>query len=594
MDSGLKQDNRLLKKGYFKTLFPVMFSVLGATINAVIDGILVSQKLGRTALAAVNLSMPVYFVLCTIGALIAGGAAVCSARKAGQDNMKSSQDYFHDALLLSTVISVIVTACGIIFCRSIASLLSGGDLTEQVYEYCLITFIGTAPAIMIYIPINYLQLEGKNHSISISVILMIATDIILDLLFIYVLNMGLRGASAASVVSSLVTCIYGFIALEYKETNYHLGFTKPSRKRLRKLLKYGSPLALTNLFDAVKLFMINTIVIIAAGESGAVVWAVLNTLSELSLMIVTGVSRAGAPMISTCHTAKENSRIRILTALEVRTGMILSAIFALAISLLNRPIGVIFSVSEDLLLPLICLGISVIISTICCIWERHFNSIGLIVCANISSFARNCMLPIAAAVFLMVSGAPIWLFLPLSAAGSAAVIALLTFIEYLYHKKTSYPLSRVLLLDDHLERENKVLDFSITAEMTEVCDASDKIKAFCSTNNMDSKATMKLGLAIEELLNVIILKTPGLKSLDLRAFALDGNTGLRIHYAGKSYDPFKDNDADDDFLMGINMIKKMSEATLHIHTLGINIITIIFPEKEHNKTGENKYGTNRR
>ncbi|MBQ9483105.1 MAG: hypothetical protein IJU82_02850 [Ruminiclostridium sp.] len=580
MDSSLKQDNRLLKKGYFRTLFPIMFSVLGATINAVIDGILVSQKLGRSALAAVNLSMPVYFVLCTLGALIAGGASVCSARKAGQDNMKSAQTYFQDALLVSTAVSAVVTAVGIVFCHSIAGFLSGSDLADHVYEYCLITFIGTAPIIMAYIPLNYLQLEGKNHSISISVILMVATDIILDLLFIYVLELGLYGASAASVISALVSCVYGFIALQVGDTNYHIGFTKPKGKRISEALKYGSPLALSNLFDAVKLFAVNTVIIAALGESGAVVWAVINTLSELSLMIVTGVSRAGAPMISTYHTAKENSRIRILTALEVQTGLVLSAVFAVVTALLDDQIGMIFSVYEDLLFPVICLGISVLISTICCIWERHFNSIGLIVCANLSSFARNCMFPIAAVVLLAVIGAPIWLFLPVSAAASALFIAIMTLIEYLNKKKSNYPLSCVLLLDDHLERENKVLDFSISADMAEACDASDKIKDFCAANNMDTKATMKLGLAIEELLNVIILKTPEIKSLDLRAFALEGNTGIRIQCAGKNYDPFKDNDADDDFLMGINMIKKMADATTHIHTLGMNIITIIFPDKK--------------
>ena len=578
MDSGLKQDNRLLKKGYFRTLFPVMFSLLGATINAVIDGVLVSQKLGRSALAAVNMSMPVYFAMCTVGALIAGGASVCSARKAGHENMKYAQKFFQDSLLISMIVSIAVTISGIIFCRPIAGFLSGGDLTEQVYQYCLITFIGSASAIMIYIPINYLQLEGKNRSISVSVIIMISTDTILDLLFIYVLDTGLYGASAASVISSLAACIYGFIALQTGGTNYHIGFTRPKWKRIRRILEYGSPLALANLFDAVKLLTINTIIISAAGESGAVIWAVINTLSELSLMIVLGVSRAGAPMISTYHTAKENSRIRILTALEVRTGLILSLIFAVVTVLLNRVIATMFGVHEDLVLPLFCLGISVIISTICCIWERHFNSIGLIVCANLSSFARNCMFPIAAAVLLAVSGAAIWFFLPLSAAASALFIAAMTFIEYLDRRKKKYPLSCFLLLDDHLERENKVLDFSISADMAEVCDASEKIKDFCVSNKMDTKTTMKLGLAIEELLNVIILRTPEIKSLDLRAFATNGTTGIRIHCAGRNYDPFKDTDADEDFLMGINMIKKMADATLHIYTLGINIITIIFPE----------------
>ena len=74
MESSLKSDDRVLKKAYFKALFPIMFSVLGATVNALIDSAFVSQRLGSGGIAAVNLSMPIYLVICTIGSLIAGGA----------------------------------------------------------------------------------------------------------------------------------------------------------------------------------------------------------------------------------------------------------------------------------------------------------------------------------------------------------------------------------------------------------------------------------------------------------------------------------------------------------------------------------------
>jgi Na+-driven multidrug efflux pump len=85
MEKSLKQDDRLLKREYLRTLFPVMFSVLGATVNALIDSVFVSQRLGENALAAVNLSMPVYLILCTLGSLISGGSSVCSAREAGRE-----------------------------------------------------------------------------------------------------------------------------------------------------------------------------------------------------------------------------------------------------------------------------------------------------------------------------------------------------------------------------------------------------------------------------------------------------------------------------------------------------------------------------
>ena len=558
-----------------------MFSVLGATINALIDSIFVSQRLGENALAAVNLSMPIYLILCTFGSLISGGASVCSAREAGQENMKAAQDYYRSAFILSTAVSVLFTVLGIVLCRPIAGMLSGsGELTEQVYEYCLVTFIGSSASVFLYLPLSYLQLEGKNRNISVSVVIMVAADIVLDILFLFVLDFGLYGASAASVISALAATVYGFIGLSHGGSNYKVGALKPDAKRLLDIIRYGSPAALGNLFDAVKLLFLNTIILMAAGEKGAAIWAVLNTLSELSLMIVSGVPRAAAPMISAYHTAKENGGIRILTALEVRTGLLLSSVFALFITLLHTPIELLFGVSSDMLFPVICLGASVILSTLCGIWEKHFNAIGMIAEANVATGARACVMPITTAIILVVSGADIWLFLPLSALASAVVIAAMVIAASARSRKTERPLSGVLLLDDRLEREHKILDFSIAANMDEACDAAEKIKDFCADNEMNMKMTIKLGLAIEELLNVIIQKTPDIVSIDLRAFALDGSTGIRIRCAGKSYDPFTDKESDDDFLMGINMIHKMADTTTHIYTLGMNIITIIFPDKK--------------
>jgi len=584
MNTELKQDSRLLRREYYKALFPVMFSVLGATINALIDSVFVSQRLGENALAAVNLSMPVYLVLCTIGSLTASGAAVVSARAAGKENMKAAQDCYRCAFIVSAVVSALITVLGTIFCTPVSLLLAGGErLAGQVYSYCFVTFIGSAAAIMGYLPFGYLQLEGKNKAISVCVAIMVLSDLVFDALFLFVFDFGLYGASAASVISTAAASIYGFIALGGKDSNYRIGLVKPDIRMLGSIVEYGSPAALGNLFDAVKLLALNNIIISAAGEKGAAVWAVLNTLSELSLMIVSGVPRAAAPMTGAYHSAKENGGIRILTGLEVRTGLVLSACYAVLIAVLHVPIEGLFAVSSDLLFPIICLGVSVIISTVCSIWERHFNSIGLIAEANVTAAARSCVLPVSTAAAITVLGAELWLFLPVSAALSAAVIAALLMVAAAVNRRKGRLLSPVLLLDDRLTRENKVLDFSIVPDMNEVCGAAEKIKDFCADNNMNMKMTVKLGLAIEELLNVIIQKTDDITSLDLRVFTLGGSTGIRIRCPGKNYDPFRDEDSDEDFLMGINMINKMAETTTHIYTLGMNIITIIFPETENLK-----------
>ena len=64
--------------------------------------------------------------------------------------------------------------------------------------------------------------------------------------------------------------------------------------------------------------------------------------------------------------------------------------------------------------------------------------------------------------------------------------------------------------------------------------------------------------------------------MDLRAFVLDDMTGIRIRCAGRRYNPFEDDESDEDALLGIRMLEKMAGATSYAYTLGMNTIGIVF------------------
>ena len=577
----MNQDDHFLKRAFLKNLFPLMFSVLGGTINALIDSIFVSRVVGSSALAAVNLCMPIYLALCTIGSLIAGGANVLAAQELGKERLSAAERYYHLSLTLSLTAGAFVAVLGAALCRPISGLLAqGGRLSGYVFDYCLVSLLGAIPTIMIYIPTNFLQLDGKTKDISVLVGLMVAFDVALDALFMLPLGLGLRGAALASVVSTLIATLYGFFALGRGVSNFHLHLCRPKALELGKLARFGSPAAFRNLFDAIKLLSLNTIILAFGGEAAAATWAVLNTISELSVIITSGVPRAGAPMMSVYYTARENSRIRILLRIESQIGLALSGAFALGLGVLNVPIRNLFHLGTPILFPLLCLGIAGMLYLMCGIWDTYFQSIGQLTVSNAMLAARDLVFPVGAAFALALLGGPLWLFLPLAGALTLLLGNIVTGVIAGKSKNTKRPLSRYLLLDDSLERENRVIDFSIPPDMARVCDASEQIRDFCTANNMGNKQAIRLGLAIEELLNVLIEKIPDIRSVDLRAFAMPGTTGLRIRYAGQSYDPFEDTESDMDFLMGINMLKKMAEIVRHSYTLGTNTLNIMFEVAE--------------
>lgn len=578
----MDRDDQFLRTEYLKNLFPVMFSVLGGTINTLIDSVFVSRRLGTDALAAVNMSMPVYLVICTVGSLIAGGASVMSARAAGQERMEEAARHYHAALTVCMVIGVLFTFAGCIFCRPLAWLLSqNSGLERYVYAYSFVMMLGILPTVLSYLPLYYLQLEGKTREITVTIQIMILTDILLDVVLLYLVPFGIYGAAAASVAASLLSCVYGFRSLERGYSNYHFRLIKAGMGQIREIVHYGSPSAFGNFADAVKLLLLNMIILYAGGAPAAAVWAVLNSMSEFSVSITSGVPQAAAPMAGAYVSARENSGLRILMKLQLQWGLILSAVFAAALAAGSKALERIFSVDQSLFVPFLCMGSFVIMDCMVNIWLTFFQVSGRLALSNLLVLCRKLLFPVGIAALLMPADGYLWLFLPLGAVCTVIAGFAATGMIYIHSRKGNHALSRLLLLDDYLEREKKVLDFSVVPNAEAICRASEQIIDFCRHNHMDTRQTMRLQLSIEELLMVIAQENPDLKTVDLRAFSMEGNTGLHIRCAGRRYNPFEQaRHEDSDAMMGIIMLEKMAQVVSYTYSFGMNIMNVLLDDSK--------------
>lgn len=567
----MNQNNRFLKNQYIKILFPLMFSVLGGTINALIDSILVSQAIGNIGLTAINASLPVYLILCTVGALIAGGVWVMSTRSIGKEELEEANQIYHNGLILAGIVSLIFTLAGICATPFLSTLLApGGEISKAVQQYCFVSFIGAFPCIFLYFPMYYLQLEGKGKQITYAMSIMIVIDCVLDILFLFVFRWGMYGAAIASVVANLFCCIYGFWNLQTGNSNFKFSRQLLAIRRVKEIVKNGSPIALGNFYDTFRLLLVNSMILRYCNKEAMAAWAILNAISELTLMISSGVPQAAAPMMGVYYSARENSRIRIMIRLQVVVGSILSAVFCALLVMLNRPIQMLFQSTDTLLLPFLCLGVMTWLQMLSGIWSEHFQVSDKIGMANLQVFMKRMLFPVIALMILLASGGYIWAFLPL---GALLTILFSWGIVKLYSLSTQNkkrPLTGILLLDDHLQRENKVIDFSLEANAENACEASEQIADFCINAKMDSRQMMKIQLAIEELINVLIARVENVKHIDARAYAFDDIVGIQFRYAGELYNPFEDESEDVNFELRI--IKKLGEEFRHNYTLGMNTI----------------------
>ena len=119
---------------------------------------------------------------------------------------------------VSVLASVFITALGLIFLRPLVSFLGADGATfEYVRQYVKIMLIGALPKIVIYIPFWYLQLDGQHADVSVMMAGMALINIVLDVLFVYYMNMGVYGAGLANMIATAAACLYGLIRLFFGE-----------------------------------------------------------------------------------------------------------------------------------------------------------------------------------------------------------------------------------------------------------------------------------------------------------------------------------------------------------------------------------------
>ena len=164
----LQQDEQFLKNAYKKAVLPCILSMLSGNINILVDGILVGQKAGSNSLAAINLCVPVYLVLCVIGSFLVSGTAITAAQAIGDNRTEQAVKLYQTAVTACLAASFLVTAAGLMNMKALAVFLCSDDeAMPYVVSYAFITLAGALPKIMLYIPFWFLRLDGRGGSVSV-------------------------------------------------------------------------------------------------------------------------------------------------------------------------------------------------------------------------------------------------------------------------------------------------------------------------------------------------------------------------------------------------------------------------------------------
>ena len=293
---------------------PSVIMMIFTSIYGVVDGIFVSNFVGKTPFAAVNLIMPVCMLLGSAGFMIGTGGSALVSKLMGEGKRKKANEVFSMLIYLSAVLGVALTVGGIVLMRPIAAALGAeGQMLEDCVIYGRTLLLGATAFIIQNEFQSFLIAAEKPQFGLIITIAAGVTNMVLDALFVGVFRWGLIGAAAATVTSQLVG---GLIPMVYfmasKRSVLYLCRTGLDGRALLKTCSNGASEMMTNLSMSLVNILYNFQLMRFAGENGVAAYGVIMYVNFIFVSVFLGYSVGSAPIISFHFGAKNHAELRNL------------------------------------------------------------------------------------------------------------------------------------------------------------------------------------------------------------------------------------------------------------------------------------------
>ncbi len=299
----------------FRFVLPSIVMMIFTSIYGVVDGLFVSNFVGKTSFAAINLIMPFLMIFGALGFMIGAGGSALVAKALGEGDHPRAVRSFSLLVYVTILCGILLTLTGILLLRPISSLLGArGEMLEACVSYGRIILAALIPFMLQNLFQSFLITAEKP---TLGLIITVAagiTNMVLDFVLIVPFHMGIEGAALATAISQgvggVVPLIY-FINPKNKSL-LRLTRTKFDSKALIKTFTNGSSELMTNLSMSFINMLYNFQLMRFAGEDGIAAFGVIMYVSFIFIAIFIGYSIGCAPIISYHYGARNTAELKNL------------------------------------------------------------------------------------------------------------------------------------------------------------------------------------------------------------------------------------------------------------------------------------------
>ena len=293
-------------------VFPSIIMMIFTSIYGVVDGFFVSNYVGKTPFAAVNLIMPLLMAIGSIGFMLGTGGSALVAKTCGEGDSERANRYFSMTIYTALLLGTILAAISFCLIRPIARLM-GAD--GAMLEYCVLyarILVCTLPLFMLQNMFQSFFITAEKPKLGLYVILAAGiSNIVLDFLFIAVFRWGLAGAAIATSIGELIGGLVPILYFSHPNTSrLKLVRTKLEWRPIWRSCSNGASEMMTNLSMSLVNTLYNLQLMRFTGEDGVAAYGVIMYVNFIFVAIYVGYSIGSAPIVGYHYGAKHQEELR--------------------------------------------------------------------------------------------------------------------------------------------------------------------------------------------------------------------------------------------------------------------------------------------
>jgi putative MATE family efflux protein len=331
---------------------PAMFGLLMISLYNVVDTIFIGQSVGTLGIAALTIAFPIQMIVISVAQTVGIGASSIISRSLGSNDQKTAENTLGNFLSINIALGIFVTIIGLVFLPTFLRIFGATDtILPYATEYMEVILYGTLFLCFTAGSNTIIRAEGNAKLAMYIMLLSTVTNVILDPIFIFGLDMGLRGAAIATVISQVVS---GIFALHYfvsgkTSIKIHLKTLILKWKTIRSIFAIGSSALARQSAGATAQAILNNSLGFYGGDLAIAAFGLINKILMMIAMPMFGLLQGMQPILGFNYGARQPKRAKEVVIYAIKAATVFATIAFAILMIFIESITKIFTSDPELI-----------------------------------------------------------------------------------------------------------------------------------------------------------------------------------------------------------------------------------------------------